>query len=142
VKRYPKPGHCAGLVQISPGQFSPGPEKVGIGPIPVQQLLGLDWTGLGRTRSELVQCWTGGIIAPDTSPARLLVSPASATLISLTIGDSPIVQIIELPPSGVDVVAGSLVVASRQSGARYPVAVPGLPSTRGAGSSVQWSFRR
>jgi hypothetical protein len=62
VKKYPKPGHCAGLVQISPGQFSPGPEKVGIGPIPVQKLLGLDWTGLGRTRSGLVQCWTGGII--------------------------------------------------------------------------------
>jgi len=63
VKKYPKPGHCAGLVQISPGQFSPGPEKVGIGPILVQKLLGLDWTGLGRTRSGLVQCWTDGIIA-------------------------------------------------------------------------------
>jgi len=45
VKKYPKPGHCAGLVQISPGQFSPGPEKVGFGPILVQKLLGLDWTG-------------------------------------------------------------------------------------------------
>jgi len=65
VKKYPKPGHCAGLVQISLGQFSPGLEKVRIGPIPVQKLLGLDWTGLGRTRSGLVQCWTGGIIEVD-----------------------------------------------------------------------------
>ena len=62
MKKYPKPGHCAGLVQISPGQFSLGPDKVGIGPIPAQKLLRLDWTGLGRTRSGLVQCWTGGII--------------------------------------------------------------------------------
>ena len=63
MKKYPKPRHCAGLVRISPGQFTPGPEKVGIGPIPVQKLLGLDWTGLGRTRSGLVKSWTGGIIA-------------------------------------------------------------------------------
>jgi hypothetical protein len=52
----------SGLVQSSPGQFSPGPEKLGIGPSPVQKLLGLDWTGLGRTQSGLVHCWTGGII--------------------------------------------------------------------------------
>jgi len=62
VKKYPIPGHFAGLVQISPGQFSQDAEKVGIGPIPVQKLLGLDWAGLGRTRSGLVQCWTGGIV--------------------------------------------------------------------------------
>jgi hypothetical protein len=54
VKKYPKPGHCAGLVQISPGQFGPGPEKVGVGPIPVQKLLGLDWTG-GIIASRLPQ---------------------------------------------------------------------------------------
>lgn len=62
VKRYPKPGHCGGQLQISPGQFIPGREKVGIGLIRVQKSLNLDWTRLGRTRSGLVQCWTGGII--------------------------------------------------------------------------------
>jgi len=38
---------------------------VGIGPILVQKFLGLDWTGLGRTRSGLVQCWTDGIIEEE-----------------------------------------------------------------------------
>jgi len=32
----------SGPVESSPGQFSPGPERLGIGPIPVQQYLGLD----------------------------------------------------------------------------------------------------
>jgi len=32
----------SGLGQSSPGQFSPDPEKLGIGPIPVQKFLGLD----------------------------------------------------------------------------------------------------
>ena len=41
---------------------------MGIGPSPVQKFLGLDWTGLGRTRSGLVNCWTGGII--DSEAAR------------------------------------------------------------------------
>jgi len=31
-----------GLVQSSPDQFSPGPEKLGIRPSPVQKFLGLD----------------------------------------------------------------------------------------------------
>ena len=32
----------SGLVPSGPGQFSPGPEKLGIGLIPVQNFLGLD----------------------------------------------------------------------------------------------------
>jgi len=75
VKTYTKPAHFAGLVQISPGQFSPGPDIVGIGLIPVQKLLGLQWTGLGRTWSGLVQCWTGGIIGVNGRlPNRLTAS--------------------------------------------------------------------
>jgi len=35
---------------------------VGIGPIPVQKLLVLDWTVLRLTGSGLVQSWTGEII--------------------------------------------------------------------------------
>jgi len=58
----PNPGHSVGLIHTSPVQSSPGPTELRIGPIPVQNLLGLDWTGLGRTRSGLVHCWTGGII--------------------------------------------------------------------------------
>jgi len=42
---YPNPGHGAGLIHTSPVQSSPGPTELGIGPIPVQNLLGLDWTG-------------------------------------------------------------------------------------------------
>jgi len=60
---YPNPGHSAGLIHTSPVQSRPGPTELWIGPIPVQDLLGLDWTGLGRTWSGLVHCWTGGIIA-------------------------------------------------------------------------------
>jgi len=52
----------SGLLQTSPVQSSPGQAELGIGPIPVQELLGLDWTGLGQTQSGLVHCWTGGII--------------------------------------------------------------------------------
>ena len=44
---YPNPGHSAGLVHASSVQSSPGPTELGTGPIPVQNLLGLDWTKLG-----------------------------------------------------------------------------------------------
>jgi len=59
---YCNSGHSAGLIHTSPVQSSPGTTELGIGLIPVQNILGLDWIGLGRTRSALVHCWTGGII--------------------------------------------------------------------------------
>jgi hypothetical protein len=59
---YPNRRHSAGLIHTSPVHSSPAPTELGIGPIPVQNLLVLDWTGLGRTQSGLVHCWTGGII--------------------------------------------------------------------------------
>jgi len=61
-----------GLVQSSPGQFSPGPEKLGIGPIPVQTFLGLDLDWTGRFRSGLIHCWTGGIIGSPGGGGELV----------------------------------------------------------------------
>jgi len=52
------------------------------------------------------------VISPDASPTMPLGPPASAILISLSIGGSPIGPLIRLRPSWVAIVASSLVVAS------------------------------
>jgi len=56
--------------------------------------------------------WTH-VVFPDTLQAMLLASPASAILISLSIGDISIVPPWGLVPSWVAIVAASFVVVSR-----------------------------
>ena len=59
---YPIPGHSAGLVHASQVQSIPGPTELWTGPIPVQNLLELDWTKPGLVQSGPVHRWTAGII--------------------------------------------------------------------------------
>ena len=89
---------------------------------------------LFRSHSSLTAVIVTRVVSPDTSPAMLLVCPASAILISLLIGCSPIVPLTGLPPSWVAIMASSLVIASRLSCRHSVVAVPGLllQSSRGA----------
>jgi len=69
---------CWLSMKVTPGIFEPirpewtGPKqsmlvqsmsrKIGDWSEPGQKFLGLDWTGLARTRSGLLNCWTAGII--------------------------------------------------------------------------------
>ena len=70
---YPNPGHSAELIHACPVQSSPGPTELWTGPIPVQKLLGLDWTKPGLVQSGLVHPRTGGIIVSSTTQIALEV---------------------------------------------------------------------
>jgi hypothetical protein len=71
-----------------------------------------------------------------------LASPASAILISLLLGGSPMIPLSGLPHSWVAIVTSSLVIVPRRSCVHSVVALPSLLQTsRDAESAVPWSIR-
>jgi len=92
---YRNTWHSAGLIHTSSAQPNPGPTELGIGPIPVHNLLRLHWTGLGWTLSGLVLCWTGGIIVSvrmtDVNAGRMY-QPQAGGLNRIYFGNILIIQ--------------------------------------------------